>query len=69
MAVVFVYTLNDYMESRIVLSIDPTLTKKSVVFPAVSVCIQKDNGEQASTKEIEQYIRNYTEPNMEEPQR
>ncbi|XP_055306589.1 pickpocket protein 11-like [Sitodiplosis mosellana] len=37
MAVVFVYTLNDYVDSPVVINVEPTISNENSVFPAVSL--------------------------------
>ncbi|XP_055295186.1 uncharacterized protein LOC129564958 [Sitodiplosis mosellana] len=70
MILVFVYTLNDYLNEPVVINFDPIITKKSSVFPVVSVCIRRSDYVKPSTKRIKQYVkRYYTEHDIEEPQR
>jgi len=72
MAVVFVYTLNDYLDDPVILNIDPIITKTSIAFPAVSVCIDGAhdyNPNNTISARIEHYIRQYyTNHNLLEPQ-
>lgn len=66
MSLVFIYTLNDYVEDPV--NINPTTSGKNNVFPAISVCITKNNYQSVSTERIEKYVKKYyAENNIEEP--
>lgn len=60
MTVVLVNTLNDSLNNSVVITIDPSLTRKSIVFPAVSVCSQQLDFDRTINR-IEKYVRKYYE--------
>lgn len=69
MATLFVYTLNDYRESPVVINVDTIISNKNNVFPAVSICARKWDNKRASTKRLKQFVRKYyANHNIEEPQ-
>lgn len=57
--VLFVYTLNDYMESPTVINIGTTVAGKSHAFPAVSVCIRKYRNHEASIVRVKDFVEKY----------
>lgn len=60
MTVLFLYTLNDYLESRIVINVQPIVTGEKNVFPAVSVCIKKSNlNNDASIARVKSFVQKY----------
>lgn len=69
MTVVSVYTINDYLETPVVINIDPAISNRNSTFPAVSVCIQKGYA-RFCLKKIEQFIKKYyADHNIKEPER
>ena len=70
MIVVFVYTLDDHLSDPIVIKFDPVVARKTSVFPAVSVCIEKTLGKRVDTDKVEHFIKKYyAEHNIAEPQK
>lgn len=68
MTAVFMYTLNDYTNSPIVIDVDLTISNKHSAFPAVSVCIQRLDIQEASTERVRNFVQKYyAEHNIEEP--
>lgn len=66
MSVVFVYTLNDYFESPILINVDTIALNESNVFPAVSVCIHNHKQKTATAIEAESFVATYyAEHNIE----
>lgn len=69
MIVVFLYTINDYLDSPVVINVDTINSNKNNVFPAVSVCILKMYSNRASTERVKPFVKKYyADHNIEEPQ-
>lgn len=69
MIVLFVYTLNDCMDSPIVINVEPIISNQYSVFPAVSVCIKKKKTYTANNERVKNFIQKYyAENNIKEPQ-
>lgn len=68
MIVVFVYTLNDYLDNPVDINIDTIASNKNNVFPAVSICIEKYDNYRASTTRVKNFVQKYyDEHKFEEP--
>lgn len=69
MTVVFVYTVDDYLNDPIVLKLKPVVARKASVFPAVSVCIEKHSSGRVSNYAVDHFVRNYyAEHSIPEPE-
>lgn len=69
MIVLFVYTLNDYLDSQVVIEFETINLDGDSVFPAISVCIEKFNNNRASNQRVKNFVQKYyAEHGIEEPQ-
>ena len=63
------YTLNDYLNSPAIIEVDTINPNKEIPFPAVSVCIRKQNNNDASNERVKRFVEKYYEEHsIEMPQ-
>lgn len=69
MAAISVYTINDYLESPVVINVQTTISDKNNVFPAISVCIKRAHYSIVSSKSVKKFVQKYyAEHKIAEPQ-
>lgn len=54
---VSVYTMNDYLESPVVIKIESIVPNENIAFPAVSVCMEKYEKNSISTESVKRFFK------------